>query len=350
MHLTPDLARRLAALQNLGFERVDPSAVVTDAVRLSRRCVKVTQSRPAMGTVVAVSGLAPSQLRAEEAIGRAFGEMDRLIAIFSRYDSASAISCLNDVGTIERPPPEFIEVLSRSFEITGMSRGAFDVSVAPVVDLFRERLVGLIPAELPAAELREALELVGAANIGVTNRRIEFTRRGMAITLDGIAKGYIVDAMAGVLRRHGLRDYLINAGGDIRTSGTRDGERPWTVAVQNPAKDGAYPDTIRVTNGAVATSGSYEIYFDRDRLFHHIVNSTTGRSPNECASVSVVAPSAMTADALATTVFVMGSARGVRFIEGLEGCECLIIDRDGEQVRSRGWTSAVPDNVEAAEA
>ncbi len=172
----------------------------------------------------------------------------------------------------------------------------------------------------------------------------------MAITLDGIAKGYIVDAIAGVLGRHKLDNYLINAGGDIRTSGTKEERRPWTVAVQNPTKDGSYPDTIHLTDGAVATSGSYEIYFDRDRLVHHIVSATTGRSPNECASVSVVAPSTMAADALATTVFVMGPAQGVRFVDELPDCECLIIDRDGQQVRSRGWRSAPADNVEAAEA
>lgn len=350
MHETAHIRGKLAALQRLGFERVDASPVTTTAVRLNRRSSKVTQSRAAMGTVVAVSVLAPSQHKAEEAIGRSFDEMDRLIGIFSRYEPASAITYLNDEGRIDGAPPEFLHVLSRSHAIHQLSQGAFDISVAPVVDLFKERMTALVPGEPSAAELREALDLVGAAHIHVTDTRVGFERPGMTITLDGIAKGYIVDAIAGVLRRHKLDNYLINAGGDIRTSGTTEGRRPWTVAVQNPTKDGSYPDTIHLTNGAVATSGSYEIYFDRDRLVHHIVSATTGRSPNECAGVSVVAPSTMAADALATTVFVMGPTEGVRFVDGLPNCECLIIDRDGRQVRSRGWRSAPADNVEAAEA
>ncbi|HSM16730.1 MAG TPA: FAD:protein FMN transferase, partial [Gemmatimonadales bacterium] len=279
MHETAHIRGKLAALQRLGFERVDASPVTTTAVRLNRRSYKVTQSRAAMGTVASVSVLASSEQKAEEAIGRAFDEMDRLIGIFSRYDSASAITYLNEVGRIEGAPPEFLHVLSRSHAIHQLSQGAFDISVAPVVDLFKERMTALVPGEPPPAELREALDLVGAAHIHVTNTRVGFDRPGMAITLDGIAKGYIVDAIASVLRRYKLDNYLIDAGGDIRTSGTTEGRRPWTVAVQNPTKDGSYPDAIHLTNGAVATSGSYEIYFDRDRQVHHIVSATTGRSP-----------------------------------------------------------------------
>ena len=350
MHETLHIARKLAALQDLGFERVDVSPVTTEAIRVGRRTHKVTQSRPAMGTVVSVSVLARSAHRAQEGIGRAFEEMDRLIRIFSRYESVSAVSHLNESGSLNGAPPEFTQVLSHSLRMHELSGGAFDISVAPVLDLFRERMAALASVEPSASEIREALQLVGAAHIDVKQNRVTFKRAGMAVTLDGIAKGFIVDVIADVLRRHKVKDYLINAGGDIRTSGAKEGRHPWTVAVQNPTKNGTYPDTIHVTNAAVATSGSYEIYFDRDQLLHHIVNATTGRSPAECASVSVVAPSTVAADALSTTVFVMGPVDGVRFVDGLQGCECLIIDRDGRHVRSRGWKSAIVDNEEYAEA
>jgi thiamine biosynthesis lipoprotein len=350
MHETAHIARKLAALQDLGFERVDASPVTTEAVRVGRRTVKLTQSRPAMGTAVAVSVLAASQHRAQEAIGRAFEEMDRLIRVFSRYESASAVSYLNESGSVSGAPPEFTQVVSHSLRMHELSSGAFDISVAPVLDLFRERMAVSAPVEPSTAEIREALQLVGAAHIDVKQNRVAFKRAGMAVTLDGIAKGFIVDAMTDVLRRHKLKSYLVNAGGDIRTSGTKEGRHPWTVAVQNPTKDGAYPDTIHVTDAAVATSGSYEIYFDRDHLLHHIVNSSTGRSPDECASVSVVAPSTVVADALSTTVFVMGPVEGVHLVDGLQGCECLIIDRDGRHVRSRGWQSATLDNEGQVEA
>ena len=289
-----------------------------------------------MGTLVSISAIG-SKDRAEEAIGRAFEEMDRLIGIFSRFDGSSAVTHLNSEGRIDGTPPEFYNVISRSLYYHQLSRGAFDISVEPLVGLFRESLDGEAPSEPSRAEIVAALELVGSGNIEISRRSINFSKPGMGITLDGIAKGYVVDAIAHVLAGCKIKSYLINAGGDIRTAGTKGKKQPWTVAVQDPSKNGNFPDTIHLTDAAVATSGSYEIYFDRERLFHHIVNSRTGRSPDLSTSVSVVAPSAMAADALATAAFVMDPREGVEFIDSLPRCECLIIDKDRLQLRSKGW-------------
>ena len=162
----------------------------------------------------------------------------------------------------------------------------------------------------------------------------------MGVTLDGIAKGYVVDRVAEVLLDYGLTDYLINAGGDIRSSGHREDGQPWQVAVQDPEMLEGFPDVIPLTGMAVATSGSYEIYFDSDRKHHHIVSSRDGTSPQLSQSVSVVAPTAMEADALATSVFVMDPEGGVAFIDSIPQCACLIVDRRGRQWRSARWRSA----------
>jgi thiamine biosynthesis lipoprotein len=191
-------------------------------------------------------------------------------------------------------------------------------------------------------EVLEALELVGSRQIALSRGSVEFERSGMRVTLDGIAKGYIVDAIAAVLERHKIKSYLIDGGGDVRALGTKEKRLPWTVAVQDPAKQADFPDVIHLTNGAVATSGSYEVYFDRDRQHHHIVNAKTGRSPTLSQSVSVLAPSAMAADALATTAFVLEPDTAAEFIGRLPGCECLIVDREGLQLKTRGWKSAAP--------
>jgi thiamine biosynthesis lipoprotein len=210
-----------------------------------------------------------------------------------------------------------------------------------------------MPFHLPApkraapseSEIRDVLALVGAHHVTASEREIRFDRPGMGITLDGIAKGYIVDAMAGILARGAgaVRGFLINAGGDIRTAGAGENGRPWTVAVWDPRSSGDFPDIIHLTGAAVATSGGYEIYFDPDRRFHHIVDPATGRSPNRCASASVIAPTAMAADALATAVFVMDPAAGVALVESLPGCDCLILDHDGRARRSTGWRSGLPE-------
>ena len=109
---------------------------------------------------------------------------------------------------------------------------------------------------------------------------------------------------------------------------------------------GAEGDLIRITSGAVATSGSYEVYFDRERLAHHIVQGQTGRSPDHALSVTVTAATTMEADALATAVFVLGPDEGVRLINGLDGCECLIMDRQGKQIRSPGWSGSAASGGE----
>jgi thiamine biosynthesis lipoprotein ApbE len=124
---TPPIARKLAALESLGFERVDLSPVTTEAV--------------------SITALARSQPRAEEAIGRALEEMDRLIGVFSRFEGTSAIAELNDAGRLDCAPPEFSHVLSRSLAYHEQSGGAFDITVEPLVDLFRDRLDGVTPRE-----------------------------------------------------------------------------------------------------------------------------------------------------------------------------------------------------------
>ena len=193
------------------------------------------------------------------------------------------------------------------------------------------------------SELEGALKLVGSDGVQLKGRSIRFKKPGMGITLDGIAKGYIVDRASEVLAGYKIENHLINAGGDIRSRGPGQGTRPWTVTIQDPYKKKQYPDIIHMTNGAVATSGNYEIYFDREKMFHHIVDPRTGMSPVSDASVSVMAQTAIDADALSTSVFVMDPMQGVRFINSISGCECLVMTRTGKLFRSKGW-KARPDN------
>jgi thiamine biosynthesis lipoprotein len=333
------VARKLSALAELGFERIDAVPVASESVRVGRRTYKVTSCVPGMGTLVSVSALASSSDKAAESISRAFEEMRRLIMIFSRFEGASVLSYLNSEGSIDSPPPEFSQLITHSLRYFEISRGAFDVSVEPLVNLFRKSLDGALPRKPTDTQVAEALRLVNSGNIELSDRRVAFVQDGMRITLDGIAKGYIVDAMARVLRRHKVKNYLINAGGDIRTAGNKGNRQPWTVAVQDPSKAGVFPDMVHMGDGAVATSGSYEIYFDREREFHHIVNSSTGKSPALNSSVSVRAPLAVAADALATAVFVMKPEEGVAFVDRLRRCACLIIDASGRRLKSKRWKS-----------
>ncbi|MFH1243631.1 MAG: FAD:protein FMN transferase [Pseudomonadota bacterium] len=330
---------RLSGLLGLGLATggIIPSAA--EAVRFNRKLYKVSKTRLAMGTFVSMTLIHPSQDEAEEAMGLAFEEIDRLTRAMSRFDETTAVAQLNREGVLVDVPPEVVHVVATGLDYYRISGRCFDISVKPVVDLFREKFASgkdIRPAE---TELNKVLGLVGSDMIELNGRTLRFKKPGMGITLDGIAKGYIVDKASEVLVSRNIKNHLINAGGDIRARGLRQDRKPWVIAIQDPKKEKRYPDIINMSDGAIATSGNYEVYFDREKMFHHIVNPSTGRSPEASTSVSVIADNTMAADALSTSVFVMDPAQGTIFINSLPGCECLVIARDGKKFKSAGWKS-----------
>lgn len=286
-------------------------AVIGGAFVLRRDAYRAMERRIAMGTYVQMTVVDPSRARAEEAIGRAFDEMDRRIALLSRFDPSSPVYVLNRDGHVEAAP-ELVECLNRAVEIHRLTGGAFDPTILPVLECVRRNE----PPDLALAD-------VGALRIG---REIRFAKSGMGLTLDGIAKGFIVDSMVEI---SGATNVMVAAGGDIRTRGG-----PWRVAVQDPEKKGAYPDVITLTDGAVSTSGSYEVCYGRDR--HHLVDPKTGTCPGR-ASSTVLAATCAESDALATGTFILDPTAACSLMDTLDQ-GCLILGREGTQWRSRKWS------------
>jgi len=328
---------RFSGVLGIGLFSAGLAPVAAEAVKFNRRLYKVSETRLAMGTFVSMTLIHPSRDEAQQAMGQAFEEIDRLSGLLSRFGDQTALAMLNREGYLRDVPPELHHVLERSLDYYRLSGGAFDVTVKPIVDLFQESVGAKGKAMPPRRKLREAAQLVGSDKIELERRGIRFRRPGMGITLDGIAKGYIVDRASGLLAKKGVQNHLVNAGGDIMTRGSKSENKPWTIAIEDPSKNKNYPDVIHVRTGGVATSGNYEIYFDREKMFHHIVDPRTGLSPELNTSVSVRARSAMEADALATGVFVMHPKEGTAFIDSIGQCEGLVIARNGTLWRSRGW-------------
>jgi thiamine biosynthesis lipoprotein len=294
------------------------------------------ETRRAMTTLVTITVEDRSTTRAQEAIGRAFAEMERVAALLTRFEESSGVGVLNRDGRLASPPPELRAVVGRGLELHRWSGGAFDPTVAPLVDLFQVHFTahGGPP---DAAELREVKALVGADLVRLDGHSLRFGREGMAITLDGIAKGYIVDRMVEVLAAHGVCHALVDAGGDIRALGGRADRRPWRVGVRDPRRPGELTEVIPLADAAVATSGDYVRFHDVERHHHHTVVPSTARSPDAIASVSVRAATAMEADALATAVFALGPEAGPALASSLEGVATLVLTRDGEHRSSPGW-------------
>jgi len=331
---------KISGMLGLGVATASFVPTAAEAVRFSKKMTKVSQTRLAMGTFVSMTLLHPSRDQAEETMNLAFQEIDRLSGLISRYDPASAVSFLNQEGEVRALPPEVVQVVSSALLHHRLSGGSFDITVKPVVDLFQQKLGGTKTALPTERELKDLLKLVDAGKVELRGSTLRFADPGMGITLDGIAKGYIVDRASDLLASRGIENHLINAGGDIRARGSKEGGSPWTVAIQDPTKRKQYPDTVQMKDGAIATSGNYEIYFDKEKMFHHIVDPRSGFSPQLSTSVSVTAKTTMEADALSTSVFVMGPHEGTAFINGLPSCESLVIAKDGTISKSRGWASA----------
>lgn len=307
----------------------------SEAVPFNSKEYKVTQTRLAMGTYVAMTVIHPSKDEAENAIGLAFEEIDRLNDILSQYQKNSEITELNSEGLLAMPAVEVQEMVARSLYFYHQTGGAFDITVKPLIDLYKKSFAA---SQNPTEkEIESVLKMVGSHHIKVQGKSIEMGRPGMGLTLDGIGKGYVVDRASEVLVQNGVTNHLINAGGDIRTSGHAAADRPWTIAIEDPLKKKEYPDIVTIGDGAIATSGNYEIFYDREKLFHHIVDSKTGHSPQFVNSVSVTAKTVMDADAMATAVFVMEPKDGLRFIEGQPESECLLVGEGAQVLNSSGW-------------
>jgi FAD:protein FMN transferase len=305
------------------------------AVLFNKREYKVTRTGAAMGTSVSITAIHSSRDEAEKAIWLAFEKIDHLQGMLTHYDPCSPIGTLNTAGRLEYVPLEVKEVIARSLDYHRETGGAFDITIKPLLDLYKN---GFGDNTRPIKrEIEQALKLVNANQVYFRDGVLEYGLGEMAITLDGIAKGYIVDKASEVLGNNGVSNHLINAGGDIRVSGTAEKNRPWSIAIQNPDKSAEYPDIVSMTDGGIATSGNYEIFYDQEKLYHHIIDSRSGYSPLPLASVTVVAPTVMDADALATSVFVMGPQSGKQFINNRLLCECFLVGRDSSIYQSNGW-------------
>ena len=209
------------------------------------------------------------------------------------------------------------------------------MTVAPLLNLYNSSFseTGAAP---PREEVRRALALVGFQHVHVSEGEIAFGKAGMAVTLDGIAKGYIVDQAVEVLRKLGATSVLVNAGGDMASTGESLGGDPWRIGLQDPRVAGGSLGVLGLRGESVATSGDYVHYLTPDMNLHHILDPRTGTSPEHTSGVSVVAPSAMTADALSTATLVLGPREGMELLDLLDGIEGMIVTKDQTVLSSRG--------------
>jgi len=297
----------------------------------------VKQTRICLGTIVeiTVADRDKSPQFVNGAIKEAFTEIERIDDLLSRFKPKSDISRINADAykRMTKVSPETINLIEKSVTFSRLSNGAFDISIYPLLEIWG--LTGNPVFDIPTAEeLTEAMDKVGYQNIDIIKQQqsIFLGRPAMKLDLGGIAKGYAVDKAIAVLKRTGLNNALVNAGGDIYCLGRRSETEKWAVAVQDPRKPEGILTTLEIEGRAVATSGDYQKYVEiNGKRYSHIINPKSGYPCTDLpASVTVLAKDCLRADALATSTFVLGPQRGMDLINQLKDTEAILISAKGE--------------------
>lgn len=289
-----------------------------------------------MGTTVHLKFSAPDAVEADTAANAVFQRIEDLEETFSDYREDSELSLLSREGN-KAPRTvsvEMFDLLQRSQQISEISRGAFDISIGPVVLLWRQaRRTHQTPD--PEALLR-AKALVDYHNIELDpqNRTVYLKREGMKLDVGAIAKGYAADRALALLKSRGIESALIDAGGDLRIGAPPPGKSGWTVSIDSPdTAKGRTGCTLVLHDVGIATSGNiYQFAEVGGRHFSHIVNPASGEGLLGSASTTIIAADGITADGLATALSVLPPTEGLRAIQAVPGTQAFLVRQSPQ-----GW-------------
>jgi len=291
--------------------------------------------------------------------------VDSILAQFdaewSNWNSSSWVSQFNRSRSLEwQPAPRHvIDVLIRARDIHTLTGGALEVTLTPLIELWGFGVKGAKEMKedggksgisgIPSSdEIAALMSRVGMDKVQIDPANLRVRKKHPEVTLNvsALAKGYVVDLIAEYLSRQGTERYLVEVGGEIRAAAPCVGTAPWTIGMRNPDSSVKGLQTqLVLRRGAVATSGDYVKYFEREGVrYSHLINPATG-SPvlHQLQSVTVIAPDGVTADALATACMVMGTQPALALIEQMEEVEAYFITTAPQEERrilkSKGFSA-----------
>ncbi len=281
----------------------------------------VQQSRPAtaFGTTVRLTVTAETDAMASAAIDAGYAEIRAIENTCSLFNPASEVSRLNATGHLTRPSSMLREVVQLSHNLWLATKGAFDPAVQPLWLAWQD----------PTAEPSKIWDAVASnwGNVAWDDAAITLTRKGMALTFNGIAQGYAADRVIAAVTSTGAATALIDTGEFGTTKAAN-------FAILNPRNANEIAAAVSLATGFIATSGDYATTFTPDFVNHHIFDPATGHSPRELASTTVVAPTGAEADGLATAFMVMGSTRSLAHTVQHPHVQTLLISKSGELTAS----------------
>jgi len=311
-----------------------------DHTRPSKEPYAFSTQTVTMGSSLQVTLWTADDPGATSASDAVFAEFDRLDRLLSVWKEGSDVLRIN-AGAGREPvhvSAETIEVLTIARQVSEWTDGTFAVTFGALADLWRfdhdqDNTIpdpAVVRQRLPLADYR-GLEIDARAGTAFLRRK------GMRVHLGGIGKGYAVDRAVALFRSRGLKDFMIQAGGDLYVAGVKDG-RPWRLGIRDPRgpADRSFAQ-LDLSDGTFSTSGDYERFFMKDgRRYHHILDLRVGEPARLCRSVTLVTDRAVLADALAKGVFILGPDQGMALIEKLPGVEGVIVSASNDVLVSSG--------------
>ena len=270
-------------------------------------------------------------------IDLAIKEISRIESLISSWDKNSQTSLINNSAGI-RPvqvDKELFELISRSIKISALTQGAFDISYASMDKLwYFDKEMEKLPT---AQQIAQSVSKVGYENIIINEKKrtVFLNKKGMKIGFGAIGKGYAADKAKDILIQNDVKSGIINASGDLTAWGQKPSGDDWMVAVVNPLNKNKVFSWLPIKNSSIVTSGNYEKFITVDgKSYSHIIDPRTGYPSEGILSVTIISQKAELADALATSVFVLGTDIGIDMINQLKNVECIIINSDNKIIKS----------------
>ena len=332
--------RRVIAIAVLGLLGAASAACRGGARDEAGRVRVVERAGVAMGSELHLTAWAADAAAARSAFDLVFAEFERLEALMSTWRPGSDVLRINAAAGDHAVPvaADVRDVLHMARQVSEWTDGTFDVTFGALTDVwkFDHDQDNTIPS---AEAIRAQLPLIDYRQIEIDDRAgtVFLKRNGMRIHLGGIGKGYAVEHAMQILRRAGLRDFMIQAGGDLYVGGHKDG-RLWRLGINDPRGPEGHPfATIDLTDSTFSTSGDYARFFMQGGVrYHHILDPATGQPARLCRSVTIAAESPVLADAVAKGVFILGPEKGMALVERIPHLEAVIVSAKNEVLVSSG--------------
>ncbi len=283
-------------------------------------------------------------INADKAVEDCFYEMDRVNNLLNNYNPESDISRINrNAGfasvKVQKDTIKALELALKYADITG---GAFDLTIGPLLKLwgFASEKAGTGVGIIDPDRINAAMKLVNYKALYLTNDGCEagLEKKGMYIDAGAFSKGFVADCAMKVIKKYGIKNGLIAAGGTVLAIGKNPGGGAWRVGVRHPEKADKFLTVVSLENQAISTSGDYERFYEKNgKKYTHIIDPRTGTPVATVRCVSVIADSAAVSDILSTALFVLGPDRALQVVNSIEFVEAMIVTTSGRIFTSGGW-------------